>query len=478
MELEANREAGLSRSVPDFADPGSLWGAPLEDPYLSRSPLIFRSTKGRGVELDVGDSPTSVIAEGEAVDGTRIFTASDLDRGVVLELAARVVLLLHRLQAPAKSTANRDGLVGASAGLEQVREAIERIAALEVPVLLRGESGTGKELVARAIHNGGPRRTEPFVGVNLGSISPSLAAAELFGSVRGAFTGAVASQQGFFRAAQGGTLFLDEVGEAPPEVQVMLLRALETGEIFPVGSQQARKVDLRVVAATDSDLEARVEAGIFKAPLLHRLSAYEIWLPPLRERKDDIARLFLHFASHELSAIGKASFLADAEPQDLPWLPTELASRLVRYAWPGNVRQLRNVVRHLVIDSQGQSRLHAGPTVERLLAELPKSKAISEPPEEVPVRRNPSNIEFIELEAALDSCAYNLAATAEKLGISRPSLYNLIRRHPTLRTAEEIPLEEISRALTEAGGDPAAASLRLRISTAALRRRLARGDSG
>ncbi len=478
LELDAGREVALSRSAPDFASPGLVFGAALEDPYLSRSPLILRPVKGGAVELRVSESTTQVLADGEPINGSRTFPPAELEHGVVLELAARVVLLLHLLRAPGRNRPESAGLVGASQGIERVREAIERIADLEVPVLLRGESGTGKELAARAIHETSPRRARPFVAVNLGAIPPSLAASELFGSVKGAFTGAVNTQQGYFRAAQGGTLFLDEVGEAPSEVQVMLLRALETGEIFPVGSQQARKVELRVVAATDSDLEARVRAGVFKAPLLHRLAAYEIWLPPLRQRRDDIGRLFLHFAALELAAVGQTSWLADSAPQEPPWLPADLATRLVHYPWPGNVRQLRNVVRQLVIDGRGEPQLRAGARVERLLAERPEPDSGPGDAAAGAVLRNPSDIEFSELEAALDSCRYNLAATARQLGISRPSLYNLIRRHPTLRTAEDIPPEELAKAVEAAGGDLAVASRRLRISTAALRRRLARREPG
>ncbi len=474
LELDAGREVALSRSTPDFASPGTVWGTALEDPYVSRTPLILRPAKRGAIELSVGTSTTAVLADDELVDGARTFTHPELEHGVVLELAARVVLLLHLLPASTQSAAAGTELVGASHGIEQVRAAIERIADLEVPVLLRGESGTGKELVARAIHDAGPRRDQPFVAVNLGAVPPSLAASELFGSVKGAFTGAVGTQQGYFRAAQGGTLFLDEVGEAPSELQVMLLRALETGEIFPVGSQQPRKVELRVVAATDSDLEARVRAGNFKAPLLHRLSAYEIWLPPLRQRRDDIGRLFLQFAGGELAAVGQASWLADAGAREPPWLPADLATRLLRYAWPGNVRQLRNVVRQLVIDGRGQPQLHAGTRVDRLLSQPPELKTRPAVAETEPAPRAPVDIEHSELEAVLSACKYNLATAARQLGISRPSLYNLIRDHPTLRTAAEIPPEELVQAVDEADGDLAVAARRLRISSTALRRQLAR----
>jgi two-component system nitrogen regulation response regulator GlnG len=158
-------------------------------------------------------------------------------------------------------------------------------APLAVPVLLQGETGTGKELAARSIHDQSTRAQGPFLAVNLGALPAPLAAAELFGARKGAYTGAVQDLPGWFGRADGGTLFLDEVGEAPLEVQVMLLRALETGEIVPVGSQTPRRVDVRVVSATDADLEAAVGRGAFRAPLLHRLAGYSIRLPPLRHRR-------------------------------------------------------------------------------------------------------------------------------------------------------------------------------------------------
>src|SRR5262249_34932398 len=155
--------------------------------------------------------------------------------------------------------------------------------------------GTGKELVARAIHESGRRRGAVCLSVNMGAIPPSLATSELFGAVRGAYTGAVRDHLGYFQRAHGGTLFLDEIGETPPEVQVMLLRVLEPGEVQRVGSPQTQKVDVRLIAATDADLERALHEGRFRAPLLHRLSGYEIYIPPLRERRDDFGRLLFHF---------------------------------------------------------------------------------------------------------------------------------------------------------------------------------------
>jgi two-component system nitrogen regulation response regulator GlnG len=293
----------------------------------------------------------------------------------------------------------------------------------------------------------------------------------------------VQSQEGWFRRAHGGTLFLDEVGEAPAEVQVMLLRALETGEIHPVGSQTPVRVDVRVVAATDADLEERVRKEQFRAPLLHRLAGYEIWLPPLRERRDDIGRLLIHFLGQELDAIGEPYRLSPAP--DLPtsglWLPPKLAARLARYDWPGNVRQLRNVARQLVIGSRGLPCLEIGPAVERLLRnpaagssrDSSGAPALPVPlPQSPPDRRKPSEVTEEELLAALRTCRWDLQATAEALRISRTSLYALIEANPHIRKAGDLKTDEIVICHQECGGNLDAMVDRLEVSKKALGRRL------
>ncbi len=480
-ELLLGREAQISRNYPDFISPDRLPGGPLADRYISRRPVLLQPAPGKGIILSLGESRTRVDADGVPVLKSRELSPAELERGVVVELAGRVVLLLHWLsQSPLTDEAGRLGLVGESERVARVRADARRVADLDVPVMLRGETGTGKELVARAIHDSGPRHSGPFVAINLGAIQTSLVASELFGAVKGAFTGSVQSQEGYFRRAHGGTLLLDEVGEAPPEVQVMLLRALETKEISPVGSQTAQRVDVRVLAATDSDLEARVQTGEFRGPLLHRLSGYEIWLPPLRERREDLGRLLVHFLRQELAATGEGQTLA-AET----WLPAHLVARLARFTWPGNVRQLRNLVRQIVIGSRGLQRLEAGPAVERLLQtpQMPEGPGDSgfqplrtptpTPAEPLQVdRRKPSDISGGELLAALRAHRWDLQATAAVLHISRPSLYALIESSPGLRKAGDLSTEEISRCWEECGGDLDAMVDRLEVSRKALARRL------
>ncbi len=478
-ELDRGQVVRLSRGEPDFAELGSAWGRPLEDPYLSRQPILLEPDGDGGLVLDSTQSPIRVQVGGDVVESPRRLSAQEVSAGIVVELAGRIVIVIHLLpdeDSTLGEPSEPERMAGASAAMTQVRAAVARVAHLEVPVLLRGESGTGKELAARALHRRGRRSAGPFMAVNLAALPPSLAAAELFGSVKGAFTGAGSGQSGYFRSAQGGTLFLDEVAETPAEVQAMLLRALETGEIFPLGSQQAQKVDVRLVAATDADLEARVRDGRFKEPLLHRLAAYEIWLPPLRRRLDDVGRLFLLFAREEFATLGEQSRLEGFNPEAPPWFPAGLAARLLGCPWPGNVRQLRNVVRQLVIDNRGRDQLVAGPRVERLLAASRADEAFeSANASETTVpgrRRRPAEVGAAELEAALRAHRFEPAAAAGALGITRPSLYYLIRQHPTLKTAEDLDDATIRQALDQHPNDIAAAARELEVSARALRRRL------
>ncbi len=366
--LTSGEEVHLSRLEPVFANPGDSRRRALADPHLSRRPLRLIPVPGGGARLAAKSSKTRVEANGTLVDEWREFSAADLERGVVLLLADKVTLLLHTLS-PALPQVRHFGLVGESDGILTVRQQIARVADLDVPALLRGETGTGKELVARAIHEMSTRNSQPFVAVNMGAIPPTLAAAELFGAAKGAFTGADRKRSGYFARAQGGTLFLDEIGETPPEVQVMLLRSLETGVIQPVGSDKSSTLDVRILAATDARLEKEIDAGRFRAPLLHRLSGYEIRLPPLRDRRDDIGRLLVHFLRLELETLGDALCLETTAVGKRPWLPAPVVARLATHLWPGNVRQLRNVARQLVIDNRGAAQLRITEQIEAMLEE-------------------------------------------------------------------------------------------------------------
>jgi len=484
--LLSDGSVAVSRVGPDFTSSGATLGMPLADTFLSRKPLVFESAGSGRVRLRVEAGGTAVWVDDAPLVGSREFGPEALALGVPIVLAERVVLLLHLTSSSEALVQDDLGMEGQGLGTRRVREDVVRVADLKVPVLIRGETGSGKELVARAIHQRGPRRHGPFVSVNLGAIPKELAAAELFGARKGAYTGATQEREGFFRAAHGGTLFLDEVGEAPPEVQVMLLRVLETGEVYPVGGHSPVAVDVRLITATDADLEERIRQGAFKAPLLHRLAGYEIQVPPLRERREDIGLLFHHFARQEGESLEDGHRLESLSSSAEPWLPSALAVRLVRFSWPGNVRQLRNLARQLVIGGRGQGALKATPRMERELdagvtLSLAASPGVAAPrgeperaaaPEPESSRRKPSEVTDSELIAALRASAWDLKAAAQRLGITRPSLYVLIDKSPSLRTAGDLSVEEISRCFRECGGDLDEMTRRLEVSKRGLQRRV------
>jgi two-component system, NtrC family, response regulator AlgB len=251
------------------------------------------------------------------------------------ELTWRVASLEDRLQhlAPDAELDTR------SAAMRALLESVERVAASDATVLLLGENGTGKGVIARALHARSARRERPFITVNCPTLSEELLASELFGHARGAFTGAVRDQEGRVEAAQGGTLFLDEIGELPPPLQAKLLRFLQDKEFERVGETRTRRADVRVVAATNRDLEAAVRAGQFREDLRYRLNVIELRLPPLRERREDIVPLAQRFLA----------FFARAAGRPAPELSPEAERALLAYAWPGNVRELRNAMERALI---------------------------------------------------------------------------------------------------------------------------------
>ncbi|QDU67200.1 sigma-54-dependent transcriptional regulator [Engelhardtia mirabilis] len=232
-----------------------------------------------------------------------------------------------------------EGIVGHSPAMQRVFDVIQQVSATNATVLILGESGTGKELVARAIHRGSPRSERRFVAMNCAALSEGLIESELFGHVKGSFTGAVTHNEGRMVYADGGTLFLDEVGDMPLDTQAKLLRVLETREVQPVGGNTTKKVDIRLLAATNHDLRDLVSKGKFREDLLYRLQVVTVDLPPLRERVGDVPLLLDHYV-HELSA---------QHGREVRGITPEARAVLVRYAWPGNVRELRNVVENMVL---------------------------------------------------------------------------------------------------------------------------------
>ncbi len=330
-----DRTSVLSRREPGFAPARPTGTAPAEarplaDRYLSRSPVRFRWRREL-LYVDAPSSGSSLKLDGLTCSDEQAIEPERLQAGVVLSLANRVVLLLHR---PASHSPWPDdcGLVGEHPALQQLRRQLCSVAARDTPVLLLGESGTGKELLARALHERSERCDRPLVAVNVAAIPEELAAAELFGVKRGAFTGAEQDRAGYFGRADGGTLFLDEIGACTQAIQSQLLRALQQGEIQAPGGKTER-VDVRIVAATDADVD-----GQFSKALRYRLGGVEMHLPPLRERRQDLGRLLRHFLPADFMEAAQES-----PAQVSLWV--ELLTRLALHSWPGNIRELANCAR-------------------------------------------------------------------------------------------------------------------------------------
>ena len=331
----------------DLVDLGaeSYLGVPVLDPS---GPLV-----GHLVILD--DQP--MMDSSRALAIMRVFAAragAELARLRADErlrsALAEVERLRNRLQAEntylqdeIQTEHNFAEIVGSSPALLEVLRKTEQVAPTDSTVLVLGETGTGKELIARAIHDRSPRRNRPLVKVNSSAISAGLVESELFGHVKGAFTGAIDKRIGRFALADHGTIFLDEVGELPPETQVKLLRVLQEQEFEPVGSNQTVRVDVRVIAATNRDLEEAVRAGRFRADLFYRLNVFPLRVPPLRERVSDIPQLAMFFLSRFARRFGRPVETISADTMD----------RLVGYAWPGNIRELQNVIERAVVLSRG-----------------------------------------------------------------------------------------------------------------------------
>jgi two-component system response regulator HydG len=295
-----------------------------------------------------GDVPTAKAAlQGGAYD----FIEKPLDLVVFRNLvnrAAETVLLRHQtsaLRGQLSSAYGFEGIIGESAAIRKIITTIRQVSPSNIPVLITGESGTGKELIAAAIHKHSKRQDKRYVTFNAAGQSETLLEDQLFGHVRGAFTGADRDREGVFEYADGGTLFLDEIGDMPLTMQAKLLRVLETGEVVRLGSNDTRHTDVRFISATNQDLRAGVAAGKFRDDLYFRIKGTEIHVPPLRERRDDIPRLVQHFAGRFTAQLGKPA-VTFTEPSMM---------RLVAYPWPGNVRELLNVVQRIIVMSDGPS---------------------------------------------------------------------------------------------------------------------------
>jgi two-component system, NtrC family, response regulator HydG len=337
-----------------------------------------------------------------------------------------------------------DGLVGASPPVREVQRMIDAVAYSAATVLVTGESGTGKELVARALHTRSPRKTHPFVALNCGALTETLLESELFGHVKGAFTGAQRDQKGLFDAADGGTIFLDEIGDIPLSTQVRLLRVLQEGEIKRVGSADSVKVDVRVIAATHRDLPKLVKTGKFREDLFYRLNVINIPLPPLRDRAEDIPILAHHFLRR----------YADRLAKRVKTLSPEAVELLCGYRWPGNVRELENAIERAVVlcrnDTIAPSDLPPAVTgrTAPLIREAPAGNEEQAwltlsyaSAKEQALRR----FEKSYVDALMRACDNNISAAARKAGMDRSNFKRVLRKYRTDVEPDD-PNEDVTQA--------------------------------
>jgi two-component system response regulator AtoC len=351
---------------------------------------------------------------------------------------------LQSLTAKWKDTGTFGHLWGRSPPMQRIYEQISRVAGTAVTVFCTGESGTGKELVAKTVHELSRRRKRPFLAINCGAISPNLIESELFGHEKGSFTGADRQHQGFFERAHGGTLFLDEVTEMPLELQVKLLRVLETGTFSRVGSTQSQEADVRVIAASNRPPETAVAAGKLREDLLYRLNVFPIHLPPLRDRADDIGLLAEHFLAEVCQVEGVTKRFT-----------REAVAKLERYRWPGNVRELRNVVQRAYVMTNGDTITDEwlpinNPSMAPASSGAQAVSTTEAQPQATPAAQNGNTItvqvgtSIAEAErqlilATFAHCGHNKERTAAALGISLKTLYNRLKEFANDARAGEEP---------------------------------------
>lgn len=486
----------LSRLEPEFVAAGASHGEPLNDGAISRTPIEFITMADGGVQIDMGNCTTFLTISGQRITGKVALSEQDIVRGVVIAVGKRVVLLLHSIPAlddvwDSRQSSIAPELVGTSVGLRRVLLDIQNVADTDKHVLIRGETGSGKELVAHALHRAGARREKPFVPLNMASMVKERAAADLFGAKKGSYTGSVERQVGHFEQASGGTLFLDEIGALEKSVQETLLRTLEQGEIQTLGASQVRKVDVRVISATDADLESKVESGLFSAALFNRLASFHLYIPPLRERRDDIGLLLARFLREELANVGESRRLEMNDEAATPWLPASIVAKLIDYDWPGNIRELKNVVGQIVLSNRHRERVEIPAAIQRQLDKQPVKVKLQPadvipplsppPPPNLPVApepmtappgRKPADVTENELRDVLRGCRWDLNAASKQLRISRASMYVLKERFTWFRVAGDVKVEEIQQCHAACGGNLNQMAERLEVSEQALKRRI------
>ncbi len=451
----------------------------LANAHVSRN--ACRLVRESGTWVLYRHSGTSRLrVDGQAVATSMEIHLEQLQRGFSIALAEQILLharLLPRSVATGESPATLDGLLGVSRAMRDLRRAVKDAAGRGEDVLLIGATGTGKELVARALHELGARAKGPWVPVNVAAIPPDLAAATLFGTRRGAFTGADAHREGYFQRAAGGTLFLDEIGDAPPGLQPLLLRALQEREVQVLGGP-AERVELGIVAAMERDPD---EPGFaFRQALRYRLAGKELRLPTLAERAEDIGLLTLVFLERRGCVPHRDRLSAAVNSR---WV--RLFELLLAHRWPGNVRELEHLAGEIeasLVDGAPQAlqslQRRLASSVPRdhdhHVAEAPGSEDSLAPAGDGEPGRL-SDLDDDAFAEAWHASGFEVAAMARRLGVSRAAVYRRIKSSPRCRLAADVPLVELLRALDSCRGDLIATAQQLKISQRGLQARLRAG---
>jgi DNA-binding NtrC family response regulator len=376
----------------------------------------FRGTLRSEAEIVLMTGQASVEAAIEAVQrGANDYICKPFSIGVLQAIASAVEQRRYpsKLVAIETSRAPQQEILGSSPAMIDVVKTAARVAATDLPVMIRGESGTGKELIARLIHRRSPRAERPFVAVNCGALPDTLLESELFGHTRGAFTGAENARRGLFEEADGGTLLLDEMTETSPAFQVKLLRVLQEGEFRPLGTNTKKRVNVRVLSATNRDPQAMVDQGLFRQDLLYRLQGVSITLPPLRDRREDVRPMALAFLAQYGAAVRRLSITKDA------------LLALERYSWPGNIRELKHLMQRLAALSSGIIRIEDLPPE---FVSTPRVASVMNdiiPEGEMPTL---DQLESSYLLRVLSAVGGNKSRAAQVMGVDRKTLYRMIDR--------------------------------------------------
>ncbi len=458
-------ELELSRFSPAFRLAGKD-ALPLGHGGISREALRIQRNGDQGVLITPPASRMVVEVNGVPIHAAVHITQEQLSKGLILGLGRAVLICLHWMQCLPK-TNEMEGVIGVGSSAILLRDQIRQVASTDFPVLLLGETGTGKEIAARGIHQHSQRRHSQMVTVNMAALNESLAAADLFGAARGAYTGAQQARKGLFAEAENATLFLDEIGNTPASIQPMLLRVLETGDYRPLGATQDLHANARLIAATDQDLYGEN----FNQALLRRLESFVIHLPPLRERREDIGVLILYLLKQNKLEYPVA-------------LPTSLISDLLIYDWPGNIRQLSHVLRRILLALQAgqpadfhqlvgisKERSSIAPAAQAVQPVHPVTGTVGKTVEVTQsARKKLTDLSEDDVLQAMIRHDWYIQGAAQELGISRPSMYKLLEQHSQIRKAEQIPVAELRAVLDASQGVIEQAAHKLKTPAESLRR--------